>query len=96
MKIKMSDTIKWSSPYAMIVMYKYIMNGETTVHYFQKVSEKYLKSIWKYQILFKSIWIQIQILLQNLKSIWIQIPNTQKSICKYQIQVQIPNTVTTL
>ena len=73
-----------------------IMNGETTVHDFQKVSEKYLKSICKYQILFKGIWIQIQILLQNLKSIWIQIPNTQKSICKYQIQVQIPNTVTTL
>ena len=84
MKIQISENIKWSSPYTMITILKFtdIMNGETTVHDFQKVSKKYLKSICKYQILFKSIWIQI--------------PNTQKSICKYQIQVQIPNTVTTL
>ena len=69
----------------MMTMLKFtdIMNGETTVDDFQKVSEKYLKSICKYQILFKSIWIQIPNTFTFSKSIWIQIPNTQKSICKY-------------
>ena len=53
---------------------------------------KVLEKVLEFQVLFKSIWVQVQVLLQISKSIWVQVQVLSKvfTSTSTQVQIQVP------